>query len=323
MMLLDKALEKINTFELLSEFGLKNIRQNGDWWNCCCPFHHDRTPSFGMNKVSKVWKCFSGCGSGDLISFLMRVMGISRIEAIRKVYELAAGYLEEEEYDSERVIQKLHAITKTMQLVHELPSYDPSVIEGWRYIHPLMIERGFKYPIVYQTFRCGYSPMHNRLTFPVFFMDQMVGVQSRTTGDETPRYKPLPGYEFPTGSCFYNFCPEYDRVVLVEGVLDCLKLWQYGRQNVMALFGSHVTEQQAKLILANFREVVLWLDHDQAGFDGTIHAINTLGGHITIEVSGYPKGKNDPGECNKEEIELIKANTISSSEWVLKKQLGG
>lgn len=321
--ILERSIEKIDTYELLESLGIKQLRWNGAWLNGLCPFHHDHTPSFGMNKVSKVWKCFSGCGSGDLIAFLMRIMGISRIEAIRKVYEIAAGYLVEEEYDSERVVQKLHAITNTMQMVQELPSYDPAAIQGWRYIHPLMQERGFTYPIVYQTFKCGYSPIHDRLVFPVFFLDQMIGVQSRTIGNDTPKYKPLPGYEWPMGSSFYNFCPEFDRVVLVEGVLDCLKLWQYGRQNAMALFGSHVTEPQAKMILSNFKEVVLWLDHDKAGYEGTIHAINVLGGHVKIEVAGFPKGKNDPGECTKEEIELIKENTISSSEWVLKKQLGG
>lgn len=54
-------------------------------------------------------------------------------------------------------------------------------------------------------------------------------------------------------------------VVLVEGEFDCISSWQAGVQNVVAIKGSALTEDQAKLISRFCSRVVLGLDSDFAG----------------------------------------------------------
>jgi putative DNA primase/helicase len=39
------------------------------WLSLVCPFHNDGNPSFSLNTENGMWKCFSGCGSGDMIDF--------------------------------------------------------------------------------------------------------------------------------------------------------------------------------------------------------------------------------------------------------------
>lgn len=56
-----------------------------------CPFHEDRSPSFSVWHGAQgwQWKCQSGCGNGDEISFLEIYFRISRPEAIRRFVSIA------------------------------------------------------------------------------------------------------------------------------------------------------------------------------------------------------------------------------------------
>ena len=57
------------------------------WGNC--PFHHEKTPSFTVDREQGYFKCF-GCGKGgDVISFMMEAEGITFFEAVKMLAERA------------------------------------------------------------------------------------------------------------------------------------------------------------------------------------------------------------------------------------------
>lgn len=60
-------------------------RHASDWAQGRCPFHDDRTASLSVHlgSVSGGWRCFAGCGSGDLLGFHMRLTGLGFAEAAR------------------------------------------------------------------------------------------------------------------------------------------------------------------------------------------------------------------------------------------------
>jgi len=69
----------------LSEHAKKSAR---------CPFHDDQHNSFSVWKNGAglwFWKCHSGCGEGDEISFLEKHRGISRGAAIKLYLEMAGA----------------------------------------------------------------------------------------------------------------------------------------------------------------------------------------------------------------------------------------
>lgn len=53
--------------------------------------------------------------------------------------------------------------------------------------------------------------------------------------------------------------------MVVEGFLDCLKVFQAGYPNVVALMGSSLSDAQEQLLLAHTDRVALMLDGEDAG----------------------------------------------------------
>ncbi len=48
-----------------------------------CPFHNDNNPSFSVHKEKQIYKCFSCGESGNVITFVEKINGISFLEAIK------------------------------------------------------------------------------------------------------------------------------------------------------------------------------------------------------------------------------------------------
>src|SRR3954447_4659525 len=64
-----------------------------------CPFHDERTPSFGIDPVEKLYHCF-GCGEGgDVFKFVMETEGLDFASALESLAERAGVELEAEQED--------------------------------------------------------------------------------------------------------------------------------------------------------------------------------------------------------------------------------
>lgn len=66
-------------------------RHGSGWAQGRCPFHEDGTASLSVHLDSPRggWRCFAGCGSGDLLSFHMRLTGLGFADAVRDLVGVA------------------------------------------------------------------------------------------------------------------------------------------------------------------------------------------------------------------------------------------
>jgi DNA primase len=78
---IDRIQQQIDILEVVGDFvSLKRKGQN--YW-ACCPFHNEKSPSFAVNPAKGIFKCF-GCGkSGDAITFVQELEGLSYPEAMK------------------------------------------------------------------------------------------------------------------------------------------------------------------------------------------------------------------------------------------------
>lgn len=60
------------------------------WAQGRCPLHEDRHESLSVNVASARggWKCFAGCGSGDLVAFHQRLTSLDFKAAVRDLLGL-------------------------------------------------------------------------------------------------------------------------------------------------------------------------------------------------------------------------------------------
>jgi DNA primase catalytic core len=73
------------------------LRKAGSRYTGRCPFHEERTPSFSVNAVDKLYYCF-GCGAkGDLITFVRETEGLDFTGAIEWLGERFRVQIEYEE----------------------------------------------------------------------------------------------------------------------------------------------------------------------------------------------------------------------------------
>src|SRR5918995_7179711 len=64
-----------------------------------CPFHDERTPSFGIDPAEKLYHCF-GCGAGgDVFKFVMETENLGFTEALEVLADRFGVQLERQEED--------------------------------------------------------------------------------------------------------------------------------------------------------------------------------------------------------------------------------
>lgn len=84
--LVEEIKNRLSVEDVLVEHGViissKRRHHNHKAHNIKCPFHDDRSPSFTVWPQTNTWKCWAGCGSGDVINLVSKLRGISNHAAI-------------------------------------------------------------------------------------------------------------------------------------------------------------------------------------------------------------------------------------------------
>lgn len=141
-----------------------HLRRKGSGFVGLCPFHKDRHPSFIVTPSKNICKCFA-CGAGGTpVSFVMKILNCSFVEALRYLaqkYNIPVPEREmteeEEQRQSEREALYLANEVAAKFFTEQLLSSE----EGLDIALPYFTQRGVRSEAI-QTFGLGYSPGDRR-----------------------------------------------------------------------------------------------------------------------------------------------------------------
>jgi DNA primase catalytic core len=79
---LQRLKREVSLAVLCRDYGIELKQIGPDNLMGRCPFHADKTPSFGVTPSKNLWNCLAGCGGGDTIQLVMKKEGVSFRHAV-------------------------------------------------------------------------------------------------------------------------------------------------------------------------------------------------------------------------------------------------
>jgi DNA primase len=144
--------------------GRTQLRKSGSRYTGLCPFHAEKTPSFGINPVEKLFYCHGCHKGGDLITFVRETEGLDFAEAVEWLADRYGVQLEYEETSpaqeaKRRRSDRLEALLEDAASFYSRHLWDTPAGEPLR---AYLAERGLSEETC-RDFRLGLAPGGNRL----------------------------------------------------------------------------------------------------------------------------------------------------------------
>jgi DNA primase len=255
------------------------------------------------------------CGGGDVVDLVMKVEGLdNRDEAVLQLLDWFG------KVDRVDVVRRVQAGLNQIRTGRDgtpnavTPLY-PRVLSHLG-VPNYLTSRGFTEETCTQ-FKAKYDKEKKTVVLPVYDVDgQVVNYAMRATlKDERPRYQYMSGVP-KAGQWFgLNMWLGGREVVVVEGPLDAMWVYQQVGRLSFALMGSKMSNEQVDILhYLGIRKVILHLDNDQAGYTGTLQAGELLRGQFLVSMAGYYKPQQDPCDLSVGELQYVYRNTIPMCE---------
>jgi len=144
-----------------------------------------------------------------------------------------------------------------------------------------------------------YDRFRNKLIFPICdFQGRVIGFGSRVLDQTLPKYINSPETDiFRKGRNLYglNLAREYARdhtyVIVVEGYMDCITLYQNGFKSVVASLGTALTADHVRLLKRFTNTVCMVYDSDQAGEAASLRGLDlVVAEDLRCKIVTLPRG---------------------------------
>jgi DNA primase len=76
---------QLNIVDVVEQY--VRLKRSGTRWVGLCPFHSEKTPSFGVNADLQIFKCFGCQEGGDVFTFIQKIEGVTFFEALKLLAE--------------------------------------------------------------------------------------------------------------------------------------------------------------------------------------------------------------------------------------------
>ena len=349
---LDALKSKANIVDVVAGY-VPLTSKGGRYW-ACCPFHHEKTPSFSVDEQRQAFYCFGCHVGGDVIKFVMDIENTDFMSACKllsqkvglpmpefksrskgenlgkkkeRLYEMmkqagrfyykcleGEGGKAAKEYLAKRGISKDTAVTFG---IGYSPDYNalPAHLKQLGYNEVEMIEAG----VCAQKDGRVYDVMAGRLIVPIIDgMHRVIAFGGRVlTSEKQMKYRNTNDTILFNKKCEvfgqdtlkkYKMKNPVTSVIMVEGYMDVISLYQAGVRNVVASMGTALNVKQAEIVKKYSDTVYVCYDGDTAGQAATLRSLDIFyGAGLNVKVVSLPDNLDPDEYVNQRGVESFAA----------------
>lgn len=297
---IDQVLNQTDIVDLINSY--IDLKPKGKEYTACCPFHGEKTPSFTVSPEKQFYHCF-GCGAhGTAINFLMEHEGLQFIEAIEtlatrlglevtteqgafkadnhELYDLleaANKFYQSQLRNNQTAINYLKSrgisgeIAATFEIGYAPAAFDSMQKQfGKQFKYQSLIKSGL---VAEKSSQHTYDRFRNRIMFPIKdTRGRVIGFGGRSTDETMPKYMNSPETElFHKSNTLYGIYEtrqalgKLNSLIIVEGYMDVVALYQHDIKNCVATLGTATTSQNIRNLLRYCSNLIFCFDGDRAG----------------------------------------------------------
>ncbi|MBR5136856.1 MAG: DNA primase [Clostridia bacterium] len=357
---IDKVRDANDIVDVVGQY--VKLTRSGNRYKGLCPFHNEKTPSFVVTPEMQIYKCF-GCGKGgNVFTFIQELEKVDFTTAVEMLAERAHIEITPENGqasgDEQRARTMLEINKEAARFYYKHLNKDPKAIdyvrrrglsnetvkayaigaapESWDSLYKHLTGLGYKDKDILDSKLCVskqpgkiYDAFRGRLMFPILdIKGRVIAFGGRVYDNSLPKYINSPEtrvYTKGVNLFGLNVAKSHAQngLILVEGYMDCISLFQAGIPNVVASLGTALTEKQARLIAGRTSRVYISYDADGAGQNAIEKAIAIFRRTgIEIRVLKIP-GSKDPDEYikakGKEAFLQLLDNSITAIEFLVQR----
>lgn len=336
--IIEKVRDASDIVDIISRYVA--LKKSGSNYVGLCPFHNEKTPSFTVSHPKQLFHCFGCGEGGDVISFIMKMENLTFPEAIKYLADISGIPLEEKKVDKklEKEKEKIYEINKEAArfYYYNLINNKKALMylknrninkrvlnqfglgyaqDSWNNMYEYLKNKGYDDLDIEKTGLIGrrrddtgyYDKFRNRIMFPIIdTMDRVIGFGGRVLDNSMPKYlNSKDTLVFIKGNNLYGLNlvkrqSNREKIILVEGYMDVIALFNYGINYAVASLGTAFTRNQGKLIKRYGKEVYICYDSDSAGINATIKVLNMLMEEgVEPKVIVLPSGQDPDDFINK------------------------
>ena len=279
-------------------------KKGKDYW-CRCPFHEEKTPSCKINDNLGSFYCFGCGARGDIFTLYTDLYNYSFQDAVKELAQKAGIKIEFKDYKKTKQENVVNEILKLSCKWFQNNLSKQEALHCRKYLNSRNLSKdtiskfklGYSFNSKSTLFEYLKTKSFNeeeiikstvvkidknnkpkdyfykRLIFPI--MDErgnVVGFGGRTLDNSNPKYINSPeSYFFHKRNLLYNLvnaknvARKKNNLLICEGYMDVISLYQNGIESIVAPLGTALTEEQLNLAWKYSTKPTIMFDGDKAG----------------------------------------------------------
>lgn len=277
-----------------------------------CPFHDENTPSFSVSPSKQIYHCFGCGNGGNVFTFLMEFQKLNFYEAVKSLadrYNIVIDIIKKDSKPSEySFLYDIHEKAtllyqnslfsnsgkEPIQYLHERNLNEDIIkkfrlgfaLDSWDYLYNKIKKEGsnddlMKSGLLIRSKKGIFDRFRSRIMFPIFHQSgKVIGFGGRDfKKNDVAKYLNSPEttlYQKSNTLYGLHITKDYIRksgyVILVEGYMDLLQLYQAGIRSVVSVSGTSLTQNHANMLSKLVNKIILLYDGDSAGGNAAIRA---------------------------------------------------